>query len=72
LICIEDRKVAIAYAIEALRLFDHFHFRVNAQEGNALQTLRLQKPPGPGQNPWFAQYYRVGHIRERDRKLFIN
>ncbi|HRQ89839.1 MAG TPA: phospholipase D-like domain-containing protein, partial [Bacteroidia bacterium] len=27
LICIEDRRVAIAYAIEALRLFDHFHFR---------------------------------------------
>ena len=72
LICIEDRKVAIAYAIEALRLFDHFHFRVNAQEANALQTLRLQKPPAPGEKPWFAQYYRVGHIRERDRKLFIN
>ena len=72
LICIEDRKVAIAYAIEALRLFDHFHFRVNAQQANALQTLRLQKPPAPGDKPWFAQYYRVGHIRERDRKLFIN
>jgi hypothetical protein len=28
MILIEDRKVAVAYAIEALRLFDHFHFRV--------------------------------------------
>jgi len=72
LICIEDRKVAIAYAIEALRLFDHFHFRVNAREANALQTLRLQKPPATGKKPWFSQYYRTGHIRERDRKLFIN
>lgn len=72
LICIEDRKVAIAYAIEALRLFDHFHFRVNAQQSAALQTLRLAKPPAVGQKPWFSQYYRPGHVRERDRKLFIS
>jgi phosphatidylserine/phosphatidylglycerophosphate/cardiolipin synthase-like enzyme len=71
LICIEDRKVAISYAIEALRLFDHFHFRVNVQEADGLQTLRLAKPPAPGEKPWFAQYYRIGHVRERDRKLFI-
>ena len=72
LICIEDRKVAIAYAIEALRLFDHFHFRVNAQEPGVLQKLRLAKPPAPGEKPWFAQYYRIGHVKERDRKLFIS
>ncbi|HEX6726595.1 MAG TPA: phospholipase D-like domain-containing protein [Nitrospira sp.] len=72
LICIEDRKVAIAYAIEALRLFDHFHFRVNAQEPGVLQKLRLAKPPEPGEKPWFAQYYRIGHVKERDRKLFIS
>jgi phosphatidylserine/phosphatidylglycerophosphate/cardiolipin synthase-like enzyme len=71
LICIEDRKVAIAYAIEALRLFDHFHFRVNAQEPGALQTLRLAKPPATGEKPWFSQYYRTGHVKERDRKLFV-
>lgn len=71
LICIEDRKVAIAYAIEALRLFDHFHFRVNVREGEAPDSLRLAKPPPPGGKPWFAQYYRVGHVKERDRKLFI-
>ncbi len=71
LIRIEDRKVAIAYAIEALRLFDHFHFRVNAQEPGAPQVLRLAKPPVAGEKPWFAQYYRIGHVKERDRKLFI-
>ena len=72
LICIEDRKVAIVYAIEALRLFDHFHFRVTAQEPGALQLLRLAKPPAAGEKPWFAQYYRIGHVKERDRKLFIS
>lgn len=71
LIRIEDRRVAIAYAIEALRLFDHFHFRVNAQEPGAPQTLRLAKPPKPGEKTWFVQYYRPGHVKERDRKLFI-
>ncbi len=71
LICIEDRKVAIAYAIEALRLFDHFHFRVKVKEPGAVETLRLAKPPVQGAKPWFSQYYRIGHVKERDRMLFI-
>lgn len=68
---IEDRKVAISYAIEALRLFDHFHFRVNARQANAPSQLRLAKPPAPGQQPWFAAYYRPGHVKRRDRELFV-
>lgn len=70
LIRIEDRKVAIAYAIEALRLFDHFHFRVKTRPADAERTLRLAKPPAPGKKTWFASYYRKGHVKERDRKLF--
>jgi hypothetical protein len=72
LIHIENRKVAISYGIEALRLFDHFHFRVNAQSANAPTELRLARPPAAGQKPWFASYYRTGHVKERDRKLFIH
>lgn len=71
LIQIEDRKVAISYAIEALRLFDHFHFRVNARLPNAPSALRLARPPAPGKKPWFASFYRTGHIKQRDRELFI-
>jgi hypothetical protein len=71
LIQIEDRRVAISYAIEALRLFDHFHFRVNARSPSAPNELRLEKPPAPGHKPWFASYYRTGHVKERDRELFI-
>ncbi len=71
LICIEDRKVAIAYAIEALRLFDHFHFRLAMAEGDAQHKLiTLAKPPVAGQSSWFAPYYRQGHVKARDRKLF--
>ncbi|MCC9598727.1 MULTISPECIES: phospholipase D-like domain-containing protein [unclassified Rubrivivax] len=70
LIRLEDRSVATAYAIEALRLFDHFHFRVAARERDAQKTLRLQKPPAPGGRTWFAPYYLVSHVKERDRLLF--
>ena len=69
---IEDRKIACSYAIEALRLFDHFHFRVNAQAPDALTELRLARPPAPGKKPWFASYYRIGHVKARDRSLFIS
>jgi hypothetical protein len=71
LIRIEDRKIAVVYAIEALRLFDYFHFRVNASQPGALQTLRLTKPPAPGDKPWFDAYYRPGHVKARDRELFV-
>lgn len=71
MLCIEDRKVAIAYAIEALRLFDHFHFRVKVREGDAPGELRLRKPPAPGGKAWFAPYYRNDHVKARDRELFI-
>ncbi|KMT52484.1 phospholipase D-like domain-containing protein [Pseudomonas fildesensis] len=71
LIRIEDRKIALVYAIEALRLFDHFHFRVNASKPGALQTLRLAKPPAAGEKPWFDAYYRPGHVKARDRELFV-
>ena len=48
LILIEDRKVAIAYAIEALRLFDHFHFRVRLKQGEVdTDRLTLARPPAP-------------------------
>lgn len=71
LIRIEDRKIAVVYAIEALRLFDHFHFRVNASKPGALQTLRLAKPPAAGQKTWFDAYYSPGHVKARDRELFV-
>jgi len=44
-------KIAVVHAIEALRLFDHFHFRVNAGQPGALHALRLAKPPAAGRNP---------------------
>jgi phosphatidylserine/phosphatidylglycerophosphate/cardiolipin synthase-like enzyme len=76
LVMIEDPKVATAFAIEAIRIFDHLHFRSRMEKGlvdtsnsEALKVLTLQKPT-PGQPPWFAEYYQAGSQKERDRQLF--
>ncbi len=78
LIMIEDSKIATAYAIEALRIFDHLHFRSRLQHvteragGRSKQkdTLTLQRPTVlSGQAPWFEAYYREGH-EKNDRELF--
>lgn len=74
LIMIEDQKVATSYAIEALRVFDHLHFRVNmkaaahsGQEG----ALTLRKPKAiSGKPAWFEEYYVEGSQKEDDRLLF--
>jgi phosphatidylserine/phosphatidylglycerophosphate/cardiolipin synthase-like enzyme len=71
LILIEDRRVATAYAVEALRIFDHFHFRVAMREADAeREVIKLAKLPAPGEHPWFREAYVPGHVKERDRLLF--
>jgi hypothetical protein len=77
LVMIQDPRVATSYAIEALRVFDHLHFRVRmANAGTAakpLQALTLQKPTAiSGQPAWFAEYYKSGSQKEGDRKLFAS
>lgn len=73
IVMIEDRKVAIAYAIEALRLLDHFHFRVRLKEGETqVKRMTLAKPPqSAGGKTWFVAFYEAGHVKERDRRLFV-
>jgi hypothetical protein len=71
LILIEDSRVATAYAVEALRTFDHFHFRVAMREADEQRRiLKLAEPPLDGEHPWFREVYVPGHIKERDRLLF--
>ncbi len=71
LILIEDSRTATAYAVEALRTFDHFHFRVSMSEADRRrEVLKLAKPPSPGEKPWFSTVYEPGHVKQRDRLLF--
>jgi phosphatidylserine/phosphatidylglycerophosphate/cardiolipin synthase-like enzyme len=71
LLLIRDRRVAVSYMIEALRIFDHYHFRVAQQEATkARRVLQLAIPPRKaGELPWWEEDYT--DIRKvRDRKLF--
>jgi phosphatidylserine/phosphatidylglycerophosphate/cardiolipin synthase-like enzyme len=75
MLLIEDQKIAIAYTIEALRMFDHLHFRnvmQEAEESERPKKLFLRKPPAitGAQEAWFAPYYIAGSQKARDRKLF--
>jgi phosphatidylserine/phosphatidylglycerophosphate/cardiolipin synthase-like enzyme len=71
LLLIKDRRIAVAYTVEALRLFDHYHFRLKQQSAKtAKTTLALARPPRlPGEKPWWDEDYTVPH-KIRDRELF--
>jgi phosphatidylserine/phosphatidylglycerophosphate/cardiolipin synthase-like enzyme len=46
LLLVRDQRVAVSYTIEALRIFDHYHFRIAQQEAKkAKKKLQLAKPP---------------------------
>jgi phosphatidylserine/phosphatidylglycerophosphate/cardiolipin synthase-like enzyme len=70
LLLVRDARVATAYMIEALRIFDHYHFRV-ASDASASkgQPLTLARPPRAGQAPWWREHY-VNPVKVRDRQLF--
>ena len=61
----------MSYVVEALRIFDHYHFRVAQQEAKkARRKLLLRRPPrAAGETAWFAEDYSVP-VKIRDRELF--
>ncbi len=71
LLLIKDRRVAVAYMIEALRLFDHYHFRAKLIEAKKeKKRLDLAKPPKAGEEAWWQVAFKDGDIKNRDRILF--
>lgn len=71
LLLVRDRRIAVSYTVEALRIFDHYHFRVLQHAATtAKRFLVLAKPPRqPGEVPWWQEDYTDAH-RIRDRELF--
>jgi hypothetical protein len=57
--------------VEALRIFDHYHFRVAQKEAKSKRKkLALAKPPRKaGEKPWWDEDYTVPQ-KVRDRELF--
>ncbi len=71
LLLIRDRRIAVSYVVEALRIFDHYHFRVKQQETRKVRKeLVLTKPPRKaGEEAWWVEDYT--DVRKiKDRELF--
>jgi phosphatidylserine/phosphatidylglycerophosphate/cardiolipin synthase-like enzyme len=71
LLLINNRRIAVSYVVEALRIFDHYHFRLTQQEASeARRTLQLELPPrAPGEKAWWEEHY-TDKRKIRDRELF--
>jgi len=71
LLLIRDRRITVSYMIEAVRLFDHYEFRVaQSAAKKSRKKLQLQKPPQKaGEKAWFEEDY-TNARKIRDRELF--
>jgi hypothetical protein len=68
LLLFKDGRIATAFAIEALRIYDHYSFRASPEAAAAgSQPLRL--PPGPGEVAWWDRFY-TDPATSRDRLKF--
>jgi hypothetical protein len=71
LIMIEDAALASIYAIEALKIFDHYSFRDKMKTATDAQPLTLWYPGKPNMpQPWWTPAYDQNNIKFRDRCLF--
>lgn len=68
LLAISDPAVVTAYAVEAIRLVDHYHFRAVMKD--ATQTKPLQLAPANARVKWWQPYYDQKNIKCRERLLF--
>ncbi|HEY0407622.1 MAG TPA: phospholipase D-like domain-containing protein [Pyrinomonadaceae bacterium] len=68
LIAIYDESVATAYAVEAIRLIDHYHFRAQMQQSHDDKPMMLQ--PKDAKDKWWEPYYDHTNILCTERLLF--
>lgn len=62
---IRDREVAVAYAVEAIRLYDHYRFRsVQSGTKKPLERVTLKET-----DEWVKPYYDKTNIKFREREL---
>ena len=65
LLAITDPAVAAIYAVQALGLVDHFHFRAVMQTASDAKPLTLDPT-----DAWWQEYFQKGSLKYRDRDLF--
>jgi phosphatidylserine/phosphatidylglycerophosphate/cardiolipin synthase-like enzyme len=70
LVLVRNRAVATSYMIEALRMYDHYVFRIASSENDGpAKPLELKLPPEAGSAAWFERDW-TDAVRARDRMLF--
>lgn len=66
LIEVRDREVVAAFAIEAIRLIDHYHFRA------AMKTATIDKPLNLAKDDsWLNDYFDKKNMKFFDRTYFV-
>ena len=68
---IKDQRIATSFMIEAVRIFDHYAFRVaRAKATKDKKPLNLQRPPRKaGEKAWWERFY-ADPAKVKDRELF--
>ncbi len=65
---IHDKDIVTAFAIEALRLVDHFHWRNN--ELKNIEEMHLDDLSSADYK-WYNAWFKAGDLKCRQRKLYI-
>ena len=65
LLAITDPAIASIYAVQAMGLVDHFHFRAVMKTATDLSPLTLDAT-----DKWWQSYFQKGSLHFRDRNLF--
>ena len=68
LVAFRDRTVATTYAVEAIKLIDHYRFRAVKRAATAQEPLRLKTRS----EQWARDYYDPAQPKCRERLLFVN
>lgn len=66
LIAITDPRVATYYAVEAIKLFDHYRFRTLHEQSSSDAPLMLDSTDG-----WIKPYYDENNLKFRERQLLV-
>ena len=64
---IRDKDIVTAFAIEALRLVDHFHWRNNELSGEEMKLDPLSKPS----KTWYKSWFNPNDLHNLQRELYI-
>lgn len=71
LLAIYDPAVAVGYAVEGVRLVDHYHFRMMQSQHPSSNPITLQGPAqGAQAKKWWEPYYDKSDNKFNERVLF--